>query len=174
MRTLLIAVAVAVLASAARAEVIDTQPSGFEVRQIVHIAAPPAQVYDALAQIGRWWSNDHSFSGDAANLSLDPKAGGCFCETLKDGGFAVHMRVIYAQPGKALKLEGALGPLQSLGATGHLAWVLTAKDGGADLTQTYDVGGYAKGGFGGWATPVDHVLTLQIGRLKAFVETGKP
>ena len=174
MRTLLIATAVAALATAARAEVVDVQASGFEVRQTAHIAAPPAQVYAALGQVGRWWSNEHSFSGDAANLSLEPKAGGCFCETLKDGGWAAHMRVIYAQPGQALRLEGAIGPLQTLGATGHLIWTLTAKDGGADLVQTYDVGGYAKGGFNGWATPVDGVLTAQLARLKRFVETGKP
>ena len=174
MRALVIAVILAAAAvSPACAEVLDVQASGFEVRQSAHIAAPPAQVYAALAQIGHWWSSEHSYSGDAANLSLEPKAGGCFCEALKDGGSVAHMRVVYAAPGKAMRLEGALGPLQGLGVTGHLAWVLTAKDGGTDLVQTYDVGGYAKDGFTGWATPVDHVLSEQLARLKRFVEDGK-
>jgi hypothetical protein len=86
----------------------------------------------------------------------------------------MHLRVVMAQPGKAMRLEGALGPLQGLGVTGHLTWTLTAKDGGTELVQTYDVGGYAKGGLAGIATPVDHVLGEQAMRLKAWVETGKP
>ena len=175
MRSLLIAaIAVSALASAARAEVVDAQPGGFEVRQTVHIAASPDRVYRALAEVGHWWDGAHSFSGDAAHLSLEPKAGGCFCETLPDGGSAAHMRVLLAQPGKAMRLEGVLGPLQGLGATGHLTWTLTAKDGGTDLVQTYDVGGYAKGGLNGLAAPVDHVLGQQAARLKSWVETGKP
>jgi uncharacterized protein YndB with AHSA1/START domain len=161
------------LGAVAQAEVVDAQPNGFEVRQVVQIAAPPAQVYEALTQPGRWWSSAHTFSGDAAHLSLEPRAGGCFCEALPNGGFAAHLRVIMVKPGQAIRLEGALGPLQDTGATGHLTWTLTAKDGGTELTQTYDVGGYAKGGFGGWAPPVDRVLGEQITRLKAWVETGK-
>jgi uncharacterized protein YndB with AHSA1/START domain len=161
-------------ATAARAEVVDVQPNGFEVSETVHIAAPPDKVYAAFSQVGHWWDSDHSFSGDASHLSLNPTVGGCFCEALSGGGSTMHLRVIYAAPGKMLRLEGVLGPLQALGATGHLTWALKAKDGGTELVQTYDVGGYAKGGFASWATPVDHVLGQQEMRLKAWVETGKP
>ncbi|HEY2661154.1 MAG TPA: SRPBCC domain-containing protein [Caulobacteraceae bacterium] len=174
MRALVIAAVLAATVSAARAEVVDVQTNGFEVRQTAHIAAPPARVYAALAQIGHWWNSEHSFSGDATNLSLEPKAGGCFCEALTDGGSVSHMRVVFAAPGKTLRLEGALGPMQTLGAAGHLTWALAAKDGGTDIIQTYDLGGYAKGGFNSWAGPVDNVLSDQLARLKRFVETGKP
>ena len=174
MRSLLIAAALAALSPAVRAEVVDAQPNGFEVRQVVHIAAPPDRVYRAMAEIGHWWDGVHSFSGDAAHLSLEPKVGGCFCEALPDGGSVMHLRVVYAQPGKMMRLEGVLGPLQGLGATGHLTWSLAPKDGGTDLVQTYDVGGYAKGGLNGLASPVDNVLGHQAARLKSWVETGKP
>jgi uncharacterized protein YndB with AHSA1/START domain len=174
MRAMLILAASAALSTAARAEVVDVQTNGFEVREAVHIAAPPDKAYAALVDIGRWWDPGHTFSGDAANLSLEPKAGGCFCEALKDGGWTAHMRVIYVAPGKTLRLEGTLGPLQTLGASGHLTFALAPKDGGTDLVLTYDVGGYAKDGFPSWATPVDHVLGAQVARLKAYAETGKP
>ena len=173
MRVMLI-LAAAALATAARAEVVDAQANGFEVKETQHVAAPPDRVFAALAEIGRWWDSAHTYSGDASKLSLEPKAGGCFCEALKDGGSVAHMRVVYAAPGKALRLEGALGPLQSLGAAGHLDFELTPKDGGTDIVATYDVGGYAKGGLAVWAGPVDHVLGRQVARLKAFVETGRP
>ena len=174
MRAMLILAASAALATAAHAEVIDVQANGFEVRQATHIAAPPKKLFEALADVGHWWDSHHTFSGDAGNLRLEPEAGGCFCESLKGGGSVMHMRVVFADPGKLLRLEGGLGPLQTTGATGHLAFTLTPKDDGTDLVLTYDVGGYAKNGFAGWATPVDHVLGEQVARLKAFAETGKP
>ena len=170
----LAALALAASASAVRAEVVDVQPIGFEVRAAVHIAAPPARVYEALTQIGRWWSSDHTFSRDASHLTLEAVAGGCMCEALPGGGSVVHLRVVYADPPKVLRLEGALGPMQGLGAAGHLTWTLEAKDDGTELVQTYDIGGHAKDGFNGLAPVVDRVLGEQAARLKQFVETGKP
>ncbi|MDO8802019.1 ATPase [Phenylobacterium sp.] len=174
MKTVLAALAVLSLAGAARAEVADQSPQGFESLHTVTIAAPPAKVRAAILEVGRWWNPAHSWSGDARNLFID-LATGCFCEKLKDG-FVRHMTVVYAGD-TALRLSGALGPLQFTGASGHLAFNLKA---GADaattvLTVTYDVGGYAKGGLAEqWAKPVDGVIGEQVGRLKAMIETGKP
>ena len=166
--------ALAAIAAPAGAAVIDKQPNGFEVAGTIHIDAPPAKVFAALVHIGRWWDSAHSFSHDASNLSLDPVAGGCFCERLAGGGSVAFGRVIYVAPDAVLRLQTALGPLQGTGADGHLTFQLTAKDGGTDLTETYDVGGYAKGGLDGWAPTVDRVLGEQVARLKRFVETGAP
>jgi uncharacterized protein YndB with AHSA1/START domain len=171
---MLLAIAVVAGAGCAQAEVVDAQPGGFEVRHGLHIDAPPARVYDAIAHVGHWWDGAHTYSGDASHLTIEAIAGGCFCEALPDGGSVAHMRVVFAQPGKVLRLEGALGPLQGLGVIGHLTWALAAKDGGTELVQTYDVGGYAKGGLAGLAAPVDHVLGEQAQRLKSYVETGEP
>jgi uncharacterized protein YndB with AHSA1/START domain len=167
------ALAVAMLASAAQAEVTDKSAAGFEVTEKATIAAPPGKVWDTLMRPARWWASDHTWSGDAKNLSFDPS--GCFCETLKKGGVR-HMMVIYADGATALRLSGGLGPLQFTGASGVLGFAL--KDAGGGKTQlvvTYDVGGYAKGGLAETlAAPVDRVLGDQVARLKKAVETGKP
>jgi hypothetical protein len=163
------------LSGVARAEVVEALPGGFQVKQSVEIAAPADKVWAALGQIGAWWSSDHTWSHDAKNLSLELKPGGCMCETLPNGGGGVrHLTVVLAFPGKTAILEGALGPMLSSGAAGHLVWNLAAKDGHTTLTQTYEVGGYYPGGFDKIAPVVDGVLTQQIQRLKAYVETGKP
>jgi uncharacterized protein YndB with AHSA1/START domain len=162
------------LASPAAAAVVDSQPGGFEVREQAQVAATPAQVYAAIGQIGQWWNSQHTYSGDARNLSLELRAGGCFCEQLKDGGSARHMGVILAQPNKTVRLEGALGPLATTAGTGHLTFALTAKDAGTNVVLTYDFGGYANGGMGEFAAPVDEVLSGQLDRLRRYIETGHP
>src|SRR5688572_3191875 len=98
-------------AKAAQGSAAQVSTTGFLVRHTTTIGAPPGRVYDALVQqIGSWWSSAHTFSGDARNLSIDARPGGCFCEKLKDGGGLEHMRVIYVAPGEMLRLSGALGP----------------------------------------------------------------
>ena len=178
MRIVLLAAIAVGLATAgvARAEVVDVQPGGFEVRHSVEIAAPPAKVWAALGQVGAWWNSSHSWSGDAKNLSIDLKPGGCWCEALpKTGGGAWHMTVVFVDPGKTVRMAGALGPLSLSGADGHMIWMLAEKAPGATtLTWTYDVGGYYKGGLDKLAGPVDGVLGEQAARLKKYVETGKP
>ena len=161
-------------AGLARAEVVDQAPGGFQVEERVEIAAPADKVWAALGQWGRWWSSEHTWSKDAKNLTLNLRPGGCLCETLPDGGGVHHMTVIFAAPGKQVMLDGALGPLIYGGATGHLMITLVEKDGKTTLTEVYAVGGYLKGGLGTIAAPVDSVLGQQLGRLKAYVETGKP
>ncbi|KQY35316.1 ATPase [Caulobacter sp. Root487D2Y] len=173
MKHLLIAVALALTATTAHAEVVDAQPGGFEVKRTAVLNAPADRVYAALAQPSQWWSKDHTWSGSSAGLSLAPMAGGCFCEKLLNGGSVMHMTVVYAQPGRGLRLFGALGPLQMSGAAGHLGWTLSETDGKTTLIQTYDVGGYMKGGLDKIAPAVDQVLSEQFDRLTAYVETGK-
>jgi hypothetical protein len=167
-----LALAAALMAGAAQAEVTDKSAAGFEVTEKATIAAPQAKVWKALMQPGRWWSSKHSWSGDAKNLRID--GGGCFCETLPRGAVR-HMTIAYADGASQLRLFGALGPLQFTGASGHLAFVLKPAGDSTEVTLTYDVGGYAKGGLADkYAAPVDQVLGEQLLRLKTYAETGKP
>lgn len=162
------------LAAPSWAEVLDVQPSGFAVKRTVTIAKPPTEVYAALIQVGRWWNSSHSYSGSSANMTLDAKAGGCWCEALPaSGGQVRHMTVEFIDPRRMVRLEGSLGPLQATGAGGHLTWMLEARDGGTALTWTYNVGGYMQGGFKQVAPAVDGVFAEQMARLKSLVETGK-
>lgn len=165
----------AMLTAAVHGEVIESSAAGFAVRNVATIAAPPAKVYAAMTEnVGSWWDPVHTFSHNARNLSLDAKPGGCFCERLPDGGGVEHMTVVYASPGKLLRLNGAIGPLQEAALAGTMTWSLSKIDAGTSVELTYTVGGFRVGGFRDLPTVVDGVLRGQLGRLKAFVETGHP
>ena len=166
-----VALGAAMLAGTARAEVTDKSAAGFEVTEKATIAASPAKVWDALMHPARWWDPKHTWSGDAKNLAFDPF--GCFCETLKKGAVR-HLSIVYADGATQLRLFGALGPLQFTGASGHMIYALKPAGEATDLTLTYDVGGYAKGGLAETlAAPVDMVLGQQVSRLKKLLETGR-
>ena len=173
MRAVMLAVLGAIAGGGARADVVDSQSNGFTVSHKVSIAAPPAKVWAALGQVGAWWDGEHSFSGDSRNLSLDLKPGGMFAEALSNGGAVRHMVVVYADPGKRLRMEGGLGPLQAYGVSGSLTFTLSAEGSGTVLVETYDVGGHAPGGLDKLAGVVDGVLTHQVDRLAAYAE-GRP
>src|ERR1044072_4356576 len=147
MKTMIAAVAATLLAAgAARAEVVDTQPNGFEVRHQVVIAAPAAPVWALLVQPAKWWSSEHTWSGSAANLPLGAASGGCFCERLPGGGSVLHIATVRAGPATQRALVGGLGPLQSSGASGALDITLAEKDGQTTVTMTYDARGDIQGG----------------------------
>jgi uncharacterized protein YndB with AHSA1/START domain len=84
----------------------ETRDGAFVIESTVTADAPPASVYRDLIRVALWWNPEHTWSGSARNLKLSPSAGGCFCEKLVDGGSVQHGRVIFAQPGKLLRLEG--------------------------------------------------------------------
>ena len=150
-------------------------PNGFLVKLEVSVNAPATKVYDTLVgQIGSWWDSQHTYSGDAKNLSIDARPGGCFCEKLPNGGGVEHARVIYVAPREVLRLSGALGPLQSSGIAGTLTWKLTSGTDNTRIQMLYSVGGFIDGGFEKMAPAVEGVLRIQLDRLKQFAETGKP
>jgi len=162
-------------AASARADVVATTPAGFSVRTAVQVAVPPERAYQALLQVGAWWNGDHTYSGDAKNLSIAPQAGGCFCERLPNGGAVEHGRVVNLVPGSLLRVQGALGPLQELAVTGSLTWQIAAGEAGkgSTITMTYVVGGYAPGGLEKLAPVVDQVLGQQVQSLKAYLDKSR-
>jgi hypothetical protein len=159
----------------ARAEVADSSATGFLVRNEVVVRALPGTVYAALVErIGSWWDSEHTFSGDARNLSLEAKPGGCLCERLPGGGGVRHLTVVYAQPGRTLRLLGPMGPLQAQGVAGSMTWALGEAQGSTKVVLSYSVGGYVPGGIQTMAGPVDAMLRALLLRLKSYVETGEP
>lgn len=162
------------LSGAAQAELLKSTEDGFVVRNAVSIAASRDQVWAALIAPARWWSPAHSWSGKAANFSLEARAGGCFCEALANGGSVEHQRVVFANPGTLLRLIGGLGPLQPEAISAVLSWELKADGDMTRLTQTYAVSGMVDGGLRGWAAPVDGVIREQLERLERLIETGSP
>ncbi len=157
-------------AAPAAAVVADSAAAGFTVTIEQPVTADPGRAYEALtAGVAAWWSSDHTWSGDAANLSLDARAGGLFREALPDGGSVEHMRVVYAAPGRQLRMVGGLGPLQGMAVRGSLTVTLEPAGAGTLLTLTYAVSGYAPEGLQGIAPAVDRVLAEQMARLAAHL-----
>jgi hypothetical protein len=154
--------------------VIDVSPTGLTLKNEVVAKAAPKAVYDALLHdVGKWWNAKHSYSGDSANLSIDARPGGCFCEKLPGDGGVEHARVIALLPGSLVRMSGAFGPLQASGLVGTLTWKFTQADSGTKVEMTYVVGGYIQGGLEPVAPTVDGVLRDQLERLKVYAETRK-
>ena len=151
----------------ASAEVKSVSPNHFEVESKAIVAASPAEAYAMLGRIGEWWNRDHTYSGDASNLSLDLKAGGCFCETTPaDGGTIEHLRIVYARPGETLRAQGGLGPLQAEAVSGTLTWTLKSSAAGTEITQNYVVAGHVRTGMEKLGPIVDRVLAEQLSGLQ--------
>ena len=162
-------------ATPARAEVLDVTPTGFTMKVSTEIAAVPRAIYLALVnQVGSWWDSEHSWSGSSKNMSIDARANGCFCEKLPGNGSVQHMTVLLAEPGRTLRMRGALGPLQEQAVVGTMTWALAEAGGRTRVDMTYVVGGYLRGGFEPVAKLVDQVLATQVHRLKRYVESGRP
>jgi hypothetical protein len=164
----------AICIGGAHASVVSATTSGLALRETVHVSASPDKAYAALIRPSLWWSSEHTFSGNASNLSLDAKAGGCWCETLPGGGSVLHLTVVYADPGRILRLRGALGPFQGMAVDGAMTWSLKSAGGGTDIVLVYNLGGFVDGGFQAMAPKVDAVLAEQIARLRQFIDTGSP
>ena len=156
-------------------EVTAADANGFVSEHELVLQAIPLEAYAALTRdVHLWWDGAHSFGGSAAGFSLDASAGGCLCEALPRGGSVEHLRVVNAQPGVALTLQGGLGPLQSMAVTGSMSFVFAAHPEGSVLRYRYAVGGYAPGGLAGLAEAVDRVQLGQLQRLQQFIASGQP
>lgn len=155
---------------AAPAEVRDASRAGFTSENVATVPVDATAAWTAVVdEVGLWWLADHTWWGDAAKLSIEPRAGGCFCEI--DGERqARHMTVVFVDPGKTLRMTGGLGPLQGMGLDGVLEWQLAAgEDGGTQVTLLYRVGGYTPDGLEVLAPAVDGVLAAQLRSLAAHL-----
>ncbi len=155
------------------AEVLDSAPNGFTVKSSVVIPAERVAVYQvAMTKVGRWWSSDHTVSGDASNLYMDARVLGCFCERLGEGAGLVHLTISFINPGVMVRFNGGLGPLGLMGVAGNMTWEFETVDEGTLVTIEYAIGGYMPGGLDAVAAPVDGVLADALARLAAFIQDG--
>ena len=164
----------ALFAGVANAETSGVSATGFIVTHRFETTVSARDVFDALHKPALWWSNDHTWSGDARNLRLQPAAGGCFCE--RWGANSVkHGEVIFVMPDSLLRLRAALGPLQALAVDGILSFAVKKGDAGkTSVTVTYRVAGNPEAQLAAIAEPVDRVLGEQVSRLARYVEKGRP
>jgi len=165
----------------AHAEVIAQTDLGFVSRNVVVVAGSAMEVWKRLVTPAAWWLSDHTFSGDAANLTLDSVPGGCFCENLPQDdaeagnaakpspaprpparGGVEHMRVVFVDDTRAMRLVGALGPLQGEAVNGALTVTLKPVDGGTRVIFEYVVAGYMRYPGDKIATAVDTMMENQL------------
>jgi dipeptidyl aminopeptidase/acylaminoacyl peptidase len=163
----------AMLPLAAGAEVKLATADAMLIRHEFRIEAPAAKAWDALVHPERYWPSDHTWSGQRESLSLDPVAGGCYCERW-DGGSAEHGRVVMAVPGKKLAIDAALGPFLEMAISGILAVSLEEKDGITTAVVTYRVSGDPAHRLDGLAPIVDQVLGMQFGAFAKAAAAAVP
>ena len=154
-------------------EVTDAGPNGFSLVNELTINGSRAEVWQAAVDhVGQWWSDDHTISGDAGNMTIEAVPQGCFCEAISDHAGVVHLTVTFVNPEIILRLTGGLGPLGLLGINGNMTWEFF--DAGEDtrVRFSYVVGGYRPEGLEDIAEPVDFVIGEALMLLKAHVETN--
>ena len=174
--TVLIAASYLLLASPAYAEVKTSSDTGFNIIHIATVQGSTDEIWKRLVAPKDWWNKSHSWSGSTDGFYIDAQANGCFCELfqekgpdgkLKTVGSVEHMRVIFAQPGKVLRMQGGLGPLQSEAVTGTLTVAMEPSKDGLEtkISFSYVVGGYMRYKVSEIAPAVDNVLGDQFRRL---------
>ena len=174
MRIIAISLAAAVaacIAAPASAEVVERGEDGFV---LAFETTTPAGAEAILAAIGRpaaWWSDAHTYSGSAANITVDLRPGGCWCEALPGGGVK-HGEAVLVWPERGLvRFDAPFGPLQDLGAEAVLtmSWAEAEGGEGRRLRWSFRVRG---AGAGAMTDPVHMVMDEQFRRLAAHLAGG--
>lgn len=170
---------VAAPVSMAQAEVVTQSPAGFVIKLSADTTATQNDAWKALITPNKWWSGEHTYTGDASNLWLDAQATGCFCEKLPKPtdapaeqrmGSVEHMHVVYADPQRGvLRMIGGLGPLQGEALHGTLTITLKPIEGGTRIEWDYVVGGYMRMDPEQIAPLVDKVMGEQLTRLVGWL-----
>jgi len=164
-RSLLLCVAlIATLPGQADAEIVSAGPGHFELRLEASSPLPPDALWERLVHPSRWWHPDHTYSGDAGNLSLDLRAGGLWAERWADGETA-HGVVLFFRKGVLLRLSAPFGPLQGMGA--YAVWTITIRaEGEGSLVVFEEVAtGPPSADLEHIAAAVDYVKSEAIARL---------
>lgn len=172
MRAVIATALLSLYALGANAEVKEAAPDHLLIQDSRTIHAPPDKLYAALTDVAKWWNNEHTYSGNAAHLSLKAEAGGCFCERW-DNQSVAHGQVIWAAPGHLLRLGTALGPLQAMAVQGVMTFTLKPAPEGTALQFEYRVNGSSASGLDKLGPAVNGVLMEQLERLQHYAETGK-
>lgn len=166
-------VALCLSVSPATARVLDSSATGFTVENSYVVKADIDTAWKALVEdVDRWWPRDHTWFGAESKLSIEPKAGGCFCE-IAGKRQVQHMSVAFVDPGRLLRMVGGLGPMQGMGLYGALDWTLEKVEGGTRLNLRYTVGGYSPNDLGKLAPMVDQVQGAQLGGLAKWVDAPR-
>ncbi len=145
----------------AQAKLAASSENHFIVEHEVTVPLDAVSSYRLMGKPSQWWNSGHTWSCDAKNMSMQLKAGACFCETWK-GNSVMHAQVIMAQPSSVLRLQGALGPLQHMAVNAVLTFSLKKEQAETKVTMNYRVSGNASSNLATIAPIVDKVLGEQL------------
>ncbi|WP_435276011.1 hypothetical protein ACMAZF_03025 [Psychrobium sp. nBUS_13] len=149
-------------------KVISHSENSFELSSHVVINQPVESIFQRFNQIELWWHSDHTFSGNAQNMTLDI-TDACFCERWANN-IIRHMDIVAVEEKKRHVWRGGLGPLQFFAVSGALTWDFKSiGNNQTSVTYTYRVYG-AIPDAKTWSTAVDGVLPQQLTRLKNSIK----
>jgi uncharacterized protein YndB with AHSA1/START domain len=152
------------------AAVLDKSPSGFTVENTVLVPVAPVVAWNAFVdQVDEWWPKDHSWWGKDGKFTIDPRAGGCFCEVAGKRS-ALHMTVSFVDAPHKMRMLGGQGPLQGMGLDGVMEWTFASAEGGTKITLRYVAGGYTTTDLVKFSAIVDKVQGIQLGGLAAYLQ----
>ena len=155
------------LAAPASAEVTSSDENGFSIRLERTTSATPEAAFELFATPAQWWSDTHTWSGDADSMSINRReSGGCWCELLPAFGSVEHGHIIRWDPEHGrIVFRAELGPLQSLPVNGKLEWIVTAApDGTTRVAMRYEVAGRGMADPVALSEAVNRVLAEQLDR----------
>ena len=169
LRHLFAAAILALSVTPAEAEVVARAADSFTLRYAVGSGIAPGDIGPALQGLPKWWDAAHTYSGSAANLSLDLTPGGCWCEKLADGTDFDHGRTVSAEPDRFV-FNAPLGPLRGKTTKAELTVTWPGTDRGSTLIWTMLVEGP---GIGAMADVVDAVMGAGYQRWLHYLEYGE-
>lgn len=164
MKQLIAAGTIMLAALPAAADITASSPDHYTLRQEAVSTLSPEDMWDRLLQPEVWWHPDHTYSGDASNLSLTPKAGGFWMESWDENSVA-HGQVLTVLDGQYIRLNAPFGPLQEMAV--NVIWTITIEPEGEGCRVVFDevANGTSASGLDEVAPAVDYVKTEAIKRL---------
>jgi len=162
----MLGVASGLVLTTANGEITSSSAGHYVLHHEASSSRTAAELWQRLVRPESWWSPDHTYSGDASNLSFNAVAGGEWREDW-DGGSVIHGRVIFVRDGSMLRLEAPFGPLQAAGA--YTIWTITVEPTESGSRVTFDESAIAPAdaALDSLAQAVDQVKSEAIRRLVA-------
>lgn len=156
-----------------QAKIISSTAEHYVLQHQAESSLPPQALWQRLVQPSQWWHPDHTYSGDAQNLTLELHAGGLWREDW-EGNSVLHGSVLNVVNGTLLRLDAPFGPLQELAV--KTVWTISIKpvekeapEKGSIVTFDEIANGSAISGLDELAKAVDYVKGEAIKRLVAPV-----
>ena len=170
LKSLIAAAVLALSAAPAAAEVVARTADSFTLRYELGAEIDPGDIPGVMTEVGQWWDSAHTYSGDAANITVDLTPGGCWCEKLADGTQFEHARVVSVGP-ESLVFDAPFGPLKGKATRSVLTITWPPANMGWTPTWTMTVEGP---GVGAMADGVDFVMHAGYLRWLRYLEYGEP